>query len=228
MTPKPERKRPPASSGLQRGRLTAQPEQLRVGDQQHPEDQTPEVPDSQTPEDQNKAGGLWGRIAELRAGDQPPPATEPPAPAPAARPGPAPDPGSPGQPQSRTTRVPHSATHGVRDSRTSGVREPSRTESQSPRVPKSQSPEVHESAERPLPLYKTLERTEARLRADQLVDLTALRKRVAANRTDKSERITDNTLIRVAVDFLLAHGGQLEGNTEAELRASLLGEDQGE
>lgn len=79
-----------------------------------------------------------------------------------------------------------------------------------------------------MPLYKTLERTEARLRADQLVDLTALRKRVAANRTDKSERITDNTLVRVAVDFLLAHGGQLEGNTEAELRASLLGEDQGE
>ncbi|MFG2276996.1 hypothetical protein ACGFNY_45475 [Streptomyces chartreusis] len=76
-----------------------------------------------------------------------------------------------------------------------------------------------------MPLYKTLERTEARLRADQITALTALRKAVAANRTDKSERITDNTLIRVAVDFLLAHGGRLEGNTEAELRASLLDDD---
>ena len=79
-----------------------------------------------------------------------------------------------------------------------------------------------------MPRYKTLERTEARLRADQVTGLTALRKAVAANRTDKSERITDNTLIRLAVDALLAHGHLLHGNTEDELRASLLGEPEAE
>lgn len=75
-----------------------------------------------------------------------------------------------------------------------------------------------------MPRYLTLVRTEARLREDQIADLAALRRRVAANRHDKSERITDNTLIRLAVDALLQrHADQLAGDTEEQLRASLLG-----
>jgi hypothetical protein len=35
------------------------------------------------------------------------------------------------------------------------------------------------------------------------------------------ERITDNTLIRVAVDLLLTRADQLRGSTEDELRKSL-------
>lgn len=66
---------------------------------------------------------------------------------------------------------------------------------------------------------------EARIRHDQVRDLADLRRAVAANRTDKTERITDNTLVRVAVDFLLAHRELLEGNTEDELRASVVPEE---
>lgn len=70
--------------------------------------------------------------------------------------------------------------------------------------------------------YLTFQRTEARLRADQLTDLAALRRRVAANRTDKTERVTDNTLLRLAVDLLLKNAAHITGNTEEEMRRSLL------
>lgn len=75
-----------------------------------------------------------------------------------------------------------------------------------------------------MPRYLTLTRTEARLREDQVAALAALRRRVAANRTDKSERITDNTLIRLAVDWLLQNGHLIEGDTEEQMRHALLGE----
>jgi hypothetical protein len=45
---------------------------------------------------------------------------------------------------------------------------------------------------------------------------------VAANRTDKTERITDNTLLRLAVDLLLEHAAHITGNTEEEMRRALL------
>jgi hypothetical protein len=75
------------------------------------------------------------------------------------------------------------------------------------------------------PRYKTFPRAEARLRADQLTALAALRRRVAAARTDKTERITDNTLLRLAVDLLLLHADRIEGDTEEQMRRALLGED---
>lgn len=74
------------------------------------------------------------------------------------------------------------------------------------------------------PRYLTFPRTEARLRQDQLDGLAALRRTVAANRTDKTERITDNTLLRLAVDLLMEHAGRIRGNTESEMRRSLIGE----
>ncbi|MCX4886066.1 hypothetical protein [Streptomyces sp. NBC_00847] len=73
--------------------------------------------------------------------------------------------------------------------------------------------------------YLTFPRTEARLRADQLTALGALRRKVAANRTDKTERITDNTLLRLAVDLLLKNAAHITGNTEEEMRRALLGDD---
>lgn len=75
------------------------------------------------------------------------------------------------------------------------------------------------------PRYQTFERMDARLRPEQLSELTALRKRVAANRTNKTERITDNTLLRLAVDLLLRHADDIHGDTEADMRRALLGED---
>jgi hypothetical protein len=57
--------------------------------------------------------------------------------------------------------------------------------------------------ERPLPPYLTYVRKECRLRPDQLDALTALARRLNRERKGKGERITENTLIRWAVDLLL-------------------------
>ncbi|PNW65401.1 UNVERIFIED_CONTAM: hypothetical protein BEN50_03655 [Euhalothece sp. KZN 001] len=63
-------------------------------------------------------------------------------------------------------------------------------------------------------------RKEARFREDQFDDLTALA-RTLNRRRKGGERITENTLIRLAVDLLLKEADQLEGNTEEELREAL-------
>lgn len=76
-----------------------------------------------------------------------------------------------------------------------------------------------------MPLYRQLYRVEAKLWPDQATELTALRRKIMDERTERGgERITDNTLIRVAIDLLLAHSDRLAGHTEDELRASVLGE----
>ena len=62
----------------------------------------------------------------------------------------------------------------------------------------------------------------ASLRGDQLLELDAVARGLQAIRTKKEERITANTLIRLAVDLLLAHRGRLLGDTEEELRTNLL------
>ena len=86
-----------------------------------------------------------------------------------------------------------------------------------------QTPGVPESRTSEVPKWRTLERKEARLRSDQVELLTAMRKQVAAQRRDRSaEIITDNTLIRIAVDLLAAHQDRLRGDTEEELLRSVL------
>lgn len=77
------------------------------------------------------------------------------------------------------------------------------------------------------PRYQTFVRGESRLRADQVTALATLRRKVAAARTDKTERITDNTMLRLAVDLLLHNAGQIKGDTEEEMRRALLGEGAG-
>jgi len=64
--------------------------------------------------------------------------------------------------------------------------------------------------ERPLPPYLTYVRKECRLRPDQLDALTALARRLNRERKGKGERITENTLIRWAVDLLLERFGAEE------------------
>ncbi|MDB9494414.1 hypothetical protein PN441_08430 [Spirulina major CS-329] len=76
------------------------------------------------------------------------------------------------------------------------------------------------STEASLPKYLQLIRKEARLREDQVDALFMLARRL--NRQKKGgERITENTLIRVAIDLLLAHSDQLTGTTEQELQDSI-------
>jgi hypothetical protein len=59
------------------------------------------------------------------------------------------------------------------------------------------------------------------LRADQLDELARLRRVLNRKRGGEGERITENTLIRVAVDVLLSRVGELRGATEDELRESV-------
>jgi pyruvate/2-oxoglutarate dehydrogenase complex dihydrolipoamide acyltransferase (E2) component len=79
--------------------------------------------------------------------------------------------------------------------------------------PAQASPPGEGPGERPLPPYLTYVRKECRLRPDQLDALTALARRLNRERKGKGERITENTLIRWAVDMLLERFGA-EGSLE--------------
>jgi hypothetical protein len=78
--------------------------------------------------------------------------------------------------------------------------------------------------DRGLAKFALLTRKDARVRADQDAALTALAKTLMRRRPAKAERITENTLIRVAIDLLLAHADELRGSTEDELRGSVTSE----
>ena len=88
-----------------------------------------------------------------------------------------------------------------------------------PRVPsESGSAELTDSQ---VPKWQRLERKELRLRADQLDELARLRRLLNRQRRGEGERITENTLIRVAVDLLLSRSADLRGTTEDRLRESV-------
>lgn len=88
--------------------------------------------------------------------------------------------------------------------------------------PPAPAPVVPESeSRRTVPRYLTMERVDARLREDQALALGNLARRLQRSRRSRGERITSNTLLRVAADLLLARAGDLAGDTEDELRASL-------
>jgi len=69
--------------------------------------------------------------------------------------------------------------------------------------------------------YDEYERKETRLRDDQYGRLTTASRRLNKHRKGRGERITENTLIRVAIDLLLDREGQLQGISESELRKSV-------
>jgi hypothetical protein len=84
-------------------------------------------------------------------------------------------------------------------------------------LPEFESTEVSKS----LPRYLQLVRKDTRLREDQLAALTDLSRRLSRRRRAGGERITENTLIRVAIDLLLIKANKLGGDTEDELLRSL-------
>jgi hypothetical protein len=71
------------------------------------------------------------------------------------------------------------------------------------------------------PEYLRLVRKETRLREDQLNQLTLHARRLSRAKTRSGPRITDNTLIRVAVDLLLARIERASGDDEAAILESL-------
>lgn len=108
----------------------------------------------------------------------------------------------------QTNRLPNSESNKV-------------TESISVEVPSQQSKEVSDSQAEVVPKYLTLVRKEARLREDQLDNLTSLTRSLNRKRKGLGERITENTLIRVAVDLLMNQSDELKGTTEQEISASV-------
>lgn len=88
--------------------------------------------------------------------------------------------------------------------------------------PRAASSHIITTTTRP-PLYRRLARKEARLREDQFIALSRLVRILARRRTTRSgPRLTENTLIRIAIDLLLTQADQLAGDTEDEIRASAL------
>lgn len=72
-----------------------------------------------------------------------------------------------------------------------------------------------------MPRYLTLMRKEARITATQADELSRLVRTLNRARCGQGERITDNTLIRVAIGLLMERVADLRGATEAELFQSL-------
>jgi hypothetical protein len=70
-------------------------------------------------------------------------------------------------------------------------------------------------------LYSDFQRKETRLRADQQNALTEHARRLNRAKGPGGQRITDNTLIRVAIDLLLSKVDKLAGRSETELRGSV-------
>ena len=91
-------------------------------------------------------------------------------------------------------------------------------EATTPAVDTSASERVVPSSE---PLYLRYQRKETRLREEQQNGLTLLARRLSRAKESGGERITENTLIRVAVDLLLARSAELAGSDETALRNSL-------
>ena len=88
-------------------------------------------------------------------------------------------------------------------------------------VPKSlpkPKPALRVTAE---PLYLRLVRKEARLREEQYAALTQHARRLSRARRGQGARITENTLIRIAVDLLLERIDRAAGADEYELLGSL-------
>ena len=93
-----------------------------------------------------------------------------------------------------------------------------RSRSTEVRTPNVRTPEVRTPG---LPKYKRLERKEVLLWPDQLGELSVVRRALNRRRAGAGERLTENTLIRVAVALLLSRAGDLAGVTEDDLRRSL-------
>ena len=89
-----------------------------------------------------------------------------------------------------------------------------RTAKAKPAAPAAAEPEDEQ------PLYLTLERKDTRLREDQIILLTQTARKLNRKKGRGGQRITENTLIRVAIDVLLEHSDPLAGATEQELTSA--------
>lgn len=83
--------------------------------------------------------------------------------------------------------------------------------------PTKETQELTRSVSNEVPKYLTMERKEIRLPQEHLDQLTMLTRQLNRARKNSGERITENTLIRVAIAAMLEHTDQLKGISEDEL-----------
>lgn len=143
-----------------------------------------------------------GSLASLQpAASQAPPLPARPAPAPPAK---------PQTPEVRSTEV-----------QTPGARKPPARRRAGDRAQARRGPGTPEVQTPGLPKYLRLERKELLLWPEQVTRLSIQARALNRTRRGQGERITVNTLIRVAVALLLSRSQDLAGTTEEELRRSL-------
>jgi hypothetical protein len=121
-------------------------------------------------------------------------------------------------------RVEGGETEAVVHGRTRGESAAERYVESSPVASVPDPPTLRESAHPDTglgPKYLKLHAKLTRLREDQMVDLTALARRANREKVTQGERITENTLIRVAVDWILSHATDVRGSSEEEIRHHL-------
>jgi hypothetical protein len=80
---------------------------------------------------------------------------------------------------------------------------------------------VTPSPEGSVPTYLRYVRKETRLREDQQNRLTLEARRLNRAKKNQGARITENSLIRIAVDLLLVQIGDAGGDDEDEIRKSI-------
>jgi hypothetical protein len=127
-----------------------------------------------------------------------------------------PEPGRLPPPTVKPDHVSADATPGVKVDTNPPEEHSSTAPAVAPSAPTTPDQEVQSDAH-----FTSFQRKETRLRADQQNVLTEHARRLNRAKGTGGQRITDNTLIRVAVDLLLARTDKLAGRDEAELRRSL-------
>lgn len=83
-----------------------------------------------------------------------------------------------------------------------------------------ESTQLTDSRSNRVPKYLSLERKEVRLPSEHIDELTRIVRRLNRQKRGKDERITENTLIRIAVALLVEAGDEISGNNEQELLQS--------
>lgn len=101
-----------------------------------------------------------------------------------------------------------------REFRTSEVRR--LTTSEDPMIGSSELPTL-----RPRRKMPKLVRKDITIWDDQLRALQILEREVMENRSERGQRLTANTLVRISIDLLVERWDDLVGNTEDELRESI-------
>ncbi|WP_341953600.1 hypothetical protein [Salinibacterium sp. TMP30] len=99
--------------------------------------------------------------------------------------------------------------------------DPVRSSTRKKTVRKESNERTRPTSDAPTPTYLRYVRKETRIREDQQNQLTVEARRLNRAKKSQGARITENSLIRVAIDLLLAQIGVAAGDDEDSIRKSM-------